>query len=130
MILLRTLLTEGSNVDRAFKGPSRAGSALLTVVDNYRVYKGNNIYTSKSSLPLYTLVGNRLFKGSATSGSPLANLSGTKVFKSNNVYGVPLATIVDEVAFGGANLRGLPLVTVPGGNPLALMAAVYYVLYG
>lgn len=130
MILLKQLLTEGMGIDRAFKGTARGGSALLTVVDNYRVYKGSSIYTAKGSLPIYTLVGNRLFKGDKIAGAPIANLSGNKVFKGSNVYGMPLATISREVAFKGMTLGGLPLVTVPGGNPLALMVAAYHVLNG
>lgn len=130
MISIKALLTEGMTIDKAFKGTSRGGSPMLSVIDNYRVYKGSNIYTSKSSLPIYTIIGNRLFKGDKIAGAPIANVSGNKVFRGNEVYGIPLATLDGEVAFNGMSIRGLPLVTVPGGNPRALMAAVFHVLYG
>ena len=130
MISLKALLLEGMGIDRAFKGTSRGGSAMLTIVDTYRVYKGNNIYTAKGNLPLYTIIGNKLFKGDKIAGSPIANLYGNKVFKGNDVYGLPLATIEGEVAFKGTAIRGLPLVTVPGGDPRSVMAAVYHALFG
>lgn len=129
MIRLSYLL-EGMNIDRAYKGTSLGGSAILTLVDNFRVYKGSNIYTAKGSLPIYTVVKNNLFKGDKIGGSPIANLSGNKIFKGNAVYGIPLATIKGNVAFKGNDVGGLPLVTVPTGNPFALMAAVYHTLYG
>jgi hypothetical protein len=130
MISLKALLMEGMGIDRAFKGTARGGAAVLTVVDNFRVYKGSNIYTAKGSLPIYTIVGNKLFKGDKIAGVPIANLSGNKVFKGSNVYGMPIATIVRDTAFKGMALGGLPLVTVPSGNPLALMVAAYHILNG
>jgi hypothetical protein len=130
MISLKQLLLEGMQLDKAFKGTSRGGAPILTVVDSYRVYKGSNIYTSRSSLPLYTIIGNKMFKGDKIAGSPIASLSGNKIFKGYQIYGMPLATITGEMAFKGMALGGLPLVTVPGGSPHALMAAVYYTLFG
>lgn len=113
--------------DKAFKGTSVSGYPLLTVVDDFRVFKGVNV---RDAIPLYTIVGNRLFKRLQVSGAPLATLSGDKIFRGWNVGGMPIARIKGRIAIKGTALMGPALVTVPSQNIKTLLAAAYHVLYG
>jgi hypothetical protein len=122
MISLRELL---GDYDRAFKGQSVAGFPMLTVVDNFRVFEGNLV---RDAVPLYTLVGNKLFKGLAVSGRPLATLSGDRIFLGTSVAGYPLARIKGNLVFKGGDVMGKPIATVPSGNRNALLAAAYHAL--
>lgn len=124
MILLSELL---SDYDRAFTGMARSGYPLITVVDNFRVFKGA---TTRSATPLYTIKGNKLFAGLATSGAPLATLVGDLIFLGWTNRGVPLARLKGDRSFKGITFSGSPLVTVPSGNVHTLFAATYHALRG
>ena len=123
MISLLELL---GDYDRAYKGTSVAGFPLLTVVDNFRVFEGNLV---RDAVPLYTIVGNKLFKGLAVSGRPLATLSGDRIFLGTTVAGYPAATIKGRLALKGAEVAGRPIATVPSGNRNTLLAAAYHALH-
>lgn len=116
-----------SNYDRAFKGIAVSGYPLVTVVDDFRVFKGANV---RDAVPLYTIVGNRLFKGLQVSGAPIATLSGDRIFKGWNVAGMPIARMKGRVSIKGTALAGPALVTVPSKNIKTLFAATYHALYG
>lgn len=124
MISLVELL---GDYDRAFKGTSVAGFPILTVVDNFRVFEGNLV---RDAVPLYTIVGNKLFKGLAVSGRPLATLSDDRIFLGTSVAGMPAARIKGNLVFKGADYMGRPLATVPSGNRKTLLAAAFHALHG
>jgi hypothetical protein len=124
MILLRELL---SDYDRAYKGMAVSGAPLITVVDNYRVFKGALV---RSGSPLYTIAGNKLFKGLSVSGMPLATFVGDLIFAGNKVSGAPLARMKKNFSLKGISVSGSPIVTVPSGNIATLFAATYHMLRG
>lgn len=124
MILLKELL---SDYDRAFKGAARAGYPLVTVVDNFRVFKGDKV---RDAVPLYSVRGNKLFKGLAVSGAPLATLVGDLMFLGWQVNGAPIARLKQDFSLRGISFSGAPIVTVPSGNPATLFAATYHALRG
>lgn len=124
MILLKELL---SDYDRAFKGASRAGAPMITVVDNFRVYAGA---ATRAAVPLYTIKGNKLFKGLATSGAPLATLVGDLMFLGWSISGAPMARLKRDISIKGASTMGSAITTVPSGNVATLFAATYHVLRG
>lgn len=124
MILLRELL---GDYDRAYLGTAVAGHPFITVVDNFRVFKGASV---RSAVPLYSIRGNKLFKGLAVSGAPVATLVGDLMFLGWDVNGVPLARLKNRMSFKGISFAGAPIVTVPSGNVHTLFAATYHALKG
>jgi hypothetical protein len=116
-----------SDYDRAFKGMSQAGDPLLTVVDNFRVFRGASV---RSATPLYTISGNKLFKGLAVSGMPLATFVGDLIFHGNQVSGAPLARMKKTFSLKGTDTMGTPIVTVPSGNIATLFASTYHAIKG
>lgn len=123
MILLRELL---GDYDLAFKGAASSGAPLITVVDNFRVFKGNNL----RGVPLYSIVDNKLFKGMATAGRPLATIVGDKMFLGTQMAGAPSAIFKSKISIKGVATMGPALVTVPSGNIKTLFAATYHALFG
>lgn len=123
MILLRELL---GDYDLAFKGAATSGSPLISVVDNFRVFRGNDL----RGVPLYTIVDNKLFKGMATAGRPLATISGNKMFLGTQVAGAPSAIFKGRISIKGISSLGPAIVTVPSGNIKTLLAATYHALFG
>ena len=124
MILLKELL---SDYDRGFKGAARAGSPMITVVDNFRVFEGS---ATRAAVPLYTIKGNKLFKGLATAGAPLATLVGDLMFPGWHVSGAPMARLKREISIKGAATMGPAVATAPSGNVATLFAATYHALKG
>lgn len=123
MILLKELL---SDYDRAFKGTARAGSPFITVVDNLRVFSGNNV----RGVPLYSVQGNKLFRGMSVAGAPLATLVGDLMFLGWQINGAPMARLKRDISLRGISFSGAPIATVPSGNPVTLFAATYHALRG
>jgi hypothetical protein len=97
------------------------------VVDNYRVFKGALV---RSGTPLYTVSGNKLFKGLSVSGMPLATFVGDLIFLKNQISGAPLARMKKTFSVKGIAVSGSPIVTVPSGNIATLFAATYHMLRG
>jgi hypothetical protein len=124
MILLSETL---SDYDRAYKGAARAGSPLLTVVDDFRVFQGAK---TRDAVPLYSIRGNKLFKGLAVSGMPLATLVGDLIFQGAQVSGAPIARLKGDIALRGISFSGAAIVTVPSRNVNTLFAAAYHALRG
>lgn len=123
MISLKDLLFEQ---DRAYQGVTTVGVPTITVTGNSKVYSGRAV----RGAPLYTIVGNKLFKGNTISGVPLATLVGDLVFRGIQITGSPIARLKGIRSYKGVTQSGYPLVTVPSGNIQTLFAATYHTLLG
>ncbi len=123
MIPLKKLIF-GVKRDLVFKGAAVSGLPMLTLVDDFRVYEAQNL----AGVPLYTVVGNKLFKGLAVSGRPIATVIGDLIFRGSDVAGMPIARIKGDRVYKGATFAGAPLATSPTKNVSVLLAAAYHLL--